>query len=419
MTAQGAVGFMTGTLRGRDTCGGWVVGLWCWLEMCVVEACAASVISSRNGTRKGERLALLETAESDRSQFMKIFPSCACCLFALVASVLSLASAQEMRTIEGQVFIRTEGAETFKLSLVDVLVFEKKVLEENLQKKREIAKPLYEYLEPFAKQVGEEYVRADKAVKAAIGRGDGSFNKALDARSKIADVKRGLRWAADYTMSADYYFSGLPQPLQTTKTDADGKFSFKVPGGSYVLAAFSSRKVGKDTESYHWMLKVTADADKKVMFANDNLCSNDSADSVIIALDHYCGDATKGGIQFVEAFVEQHKQERRAAATAEAKKMEAAAAAATVGAAAAEVAKKEMDRQFDLEVFRKNPNAAQHKAVELYPEVGVAGSPLNKEFLGRMTRYQKENKGFFTEPDWPVRLAKECSEALAAKPVTK
>ncbi len=25
MTAQGAVGFMDGTLRGRDTCGGWVV----------------------------------------------------------------------------------------------------------------------------------------------------------------------------------------------------------------------------------------------------------------------------------------------------------------------------------------------------------------------------------------------------------
>ena len=30
MTAQGAVGFMAGTLRGRDTCGG---GLWLWFGM--------------------------------------------------------------------------------------------------------------------------------------------------------------------------------------------------------------------------------------------------------------------------------------------------------------------------------------------------------------------------------------------------
>jgi hypothetical protein len=73
-------------------------------------------------------------------------------------------------------------------------------------------------------------------------------------------------------------------------------------------------------------------------------------------------------------------------------------------------------RQAQLEVFRKNPAQAQQKAIELYPEVAVAGSPLNKEFVARMKRYQAEKKEFFDEPDWPIRLAKECSEDLAKPP---
>lgn len=78
-----------------------------------------------------------------------------------------------------------------------------------------------------------------------------------------------------------------------------------------------------------------------------------------------------------------------------------------------------MERQIDLEVFRKGPRPAQRKAIELYPDVGVAGSPLNKEFVERAKRYQTEKKEFFAQPDWPVRLAKECREALAAKPEAK
>ena len=85
----------------------------------------------------------------------------------------------------------------------------------------------------------------------------------------------------------------------------------------------------------------------------------------------------------------------------------------------AEAAKGEMERQVQLEVFRKNPKAAQLKAITLYPEVGVAGSPLNKEFVARMARYQMEKKEFFAEPDWPVRLAKECNEDLSSKQPTK
>jgi mono/diheme cytochrome c family protein len=60
----------------------------------------------------------------------------------------------------------------------------------------------------------------------------------------------------------------------------------------------------------------------------------------------------------------------------------------------------------------------QGKAVELYPQLGVAGSDFSKEF-GRM-RLQKKSTdpAFFANPKWPVLLAQECGNKLgiAAKP---
>lgn len=44
---------------------------------------------------------------------------------------------------------------------------------------------------------------------------------------------------------------------------------------------------------------------------------------------------------------------------------------------------------------------------------------LPSAFNERVKRYRTEKTEFFAESDWPVRLAKECSEVLAAKPVAK
>jgi hypothetical protein len=179
--------------------------------------------------------------------------------------------------------------------------------------------------------------------------------------------------------------------LQSTKTDADGKFGFKVPNGVYVLAAASNRSAGatvignqsfQKTESYHWMVKVTVNKDKTVMLANDNLASAGSDDSLVLVSD---GNFTsREDIQSFAGFLEKAKREQASA--------EASANAAS---------------------------AAQRKAIELYPELGVADSLLNNEFVERVRMYRIEKKEFFAEPDWPVRLAKECSEALAAKPKAK
>jgi uncharacterized membrane protein YhaH (DUF805 family) len=47
------------------------------------------------------------------------------------------------------------------------------------------------------------------------------------------------------------------------------------------------------------------------------------------------------------------------------------------------------------------------EAIEKFPELAIAGSPLNAEFVARYKAYQGSN--FFNSPDWPMRLAKECA----------
>lgn len=360
------------------------------------------------------------------------------CALAVAACGMIAGSARgdDIRTIEGTIFIRTKGAESIKLALVNVMLFDQKMIAEHLEKKRKDAAPIDQQLAPRMKEAERVALAANEAdsrvreVELATIAGEGKmllilpYLKDNDFRRKMerikAQTKEGqtlalsgtdysqintaLREAAAkaqkatleareglseitskaaYTRSAQYYFSDLPEAVQATKTDADGRFIFKAPSGSYVLVAESNRNAGREIELYDWMVKVTvANADKKVMLANDNLSSTESADSMIRtpADEEPVRRWMKGGdIHSLAAFVVSIAREQAAA---------------------------------ELERFRENPNLAQSKAIEIYPQLGVPGSPLNTEFLARVKRYQAEKKDFFAEPDWPIRLGRECNDDL-------
>ena len=61
---------------------------------------------------------------------------------------------------------------------------------------------------------------------------------------------------------------------------------------------------------------------------------------------------------------------------------------------------------------------AQQEAMRRYPDLRVAGSKFNAEFVSRYQRYQRENPGFLTDTSWPVRLADEVAKALPSAPKT-
>ena len=58
----------------------------------------------------------------------------------------------------------------------------------------------------------------------------------------------------------------------------------------------------------------------------------------------------------------------------------------------------------------------QRKAVELYPDLNVAGSPLNKKYRALYQERLRTNPGYFKIPQWPVLLAKEAAALSGAQP---
>ena len=58
---------------------------------------------------------------------------------------------------------------------------------------------------------------------------------------------------------------------------------------------------------------------------------------------------------------------------------------------------------------------AQRRALIAYPALDVANSPLRLEYLARRKRYLVENKKFFNDADWPMKLAEECQQAIEGK----
>jgi hypothetical protein len=59
--------------------------------------------------------------------------------------------------------------------------------------------------------------------------------------------------------------------------------------------------------------------------------------------------------------------------------------------------------------------AAQQEAIRRYPDLGVAGSKLNTEFVARYKRYQQERPEYFRDTSWPIRLAEECFQATRSQ----
>lgn len=55
---------------------------------------------------------------------------------------------------------------------------------------------------------------------------------------------------------------------------------------------------------------------------------------------------------------------------------------------------------------------AQQEALRRYPDLGVAGSKFNAEFIVRHQRYKRENPAFLQDTSWPIRLAEETATAI-------
>ena len=66
--------------------------------------------------------------------------------------------------------------------------------------------------------------------------------------------------------------------------------------------------------------------------------------------------------------------------------------------------------------WRRLEEESKREAVALYPELGVEGTAVNREYVRRYKLYRLINPAFFTEPDWPKRLAEILAKDLGLDP---
>jgi len=79
-------------------------------------------------------------------------------------------------------------------------------------------------------------------------------------------------------------FSVLPNPVASTKTDADGNFQFKsIPKGRYAIAASTTRTILTKTEKYYWFIYLPQKSrpEDKNSLNNDNLLAVKNTNSVV------------------------------------------------------------------------------------------------------------------------------------------
>jgi len=213
----------------------------------------------------------------------------------------SLGGGQQV--ISGQVFIVTKGRANLKLALVEVWAIPQIAASKHLEK-RTLSRA--EILSEFAPKVQElkqkraaleaDYERQTKEQEQIKEYRAATFYNAEEASEKTLRslrVQRGLlnsmtsvnnellKLAPPYddANSPTHYFKDLPRATQIGKSDADGKFGFRLPRGKYVLMATTGRTVAGDDEVYHWIVNLdTAKASASLVLSNDNLVETNCRD---------------------------------------------------------------------------------------------------------------------------------------------
>lgn len=218
-------------------------------------------------------------------------------LFFSSAVILGSCSKPTPRQTSGQVFIVTRSGESIKLGLVELRLYERAAFDEAVRKWKELVRLEADPAEDLKLRASTFLVEATSArdrlkhdlLSGTVGRG---LNRS-ELEALIAPVFDSLKNAEANSQAADAYHSMLlsaapifrfleqGQPLDTTKTDADGNFTIGVPAvGEFVLAAKAGRELVGEGEVYFWA--IAAPTSQKINLSNDNLTSAKSSGGSLV-----------------------------------------------------------------------------------------------------------------------------------------
>ena len=195
------------------------------------------------------------------------------------------------REISGQVFVVRNDGQSVKLGLVEVQIFDANDLANQLrsasltndQAEAEKLKKRVEQFEPELNRVVDRLSELAHAVPLESGDVSLPHLKSSGQGLIIVDfprLKMDVSQYADYLRSAAYLFTKIAiKPLALAKTDADGKFTVRVPRGRNLAAvAAAQRYVGDSEELYFWAVNVPGNT---IALSNDNEDSSPRGESLV------------------------------------------------------------------------------------------------------------------------------------------
>jgi len=197
--------------------------------------------------------------------------------------------------VTGDVFIVTKGGINIKLGLVQNKIYSESSIKPFLKGNFEYAKMRITPLQPGLNEMKHKIEKLEKEyheIKGKIDRQGMNNTPPYELQESLELAEKYLAQFNEYHSTynevlvytkAEYYLNSFPDPLYTTKTDADGKFTYKLKPGKYAIVASTSRLVGEETEKYNWLIwfKVELKQQNKIMLSNDNLFENNSKDNLI------------------------------------------------------------------------------------------------------------------------------------------
>lgn len=188
---------------------------------------------------------------------MKILP-----ILPLLLVIFFLSCNKTPRTIDGEVFIVTQGAGNIKLGLVRVEAFLEKDVKAHISGiKDDLSHQLAE-----AKTVYEKCVRINE---------NGAIKQSLYIGAKAGESKCGQSFVTSSHDVSRMLTQVIAVPVASSTTNADGKFQISVPADQKLfLIARGQRQLIDSTEEYYW-LKVLppaiSDKEQPVFLSNDSI----------------------------------------------------------------------------------------------------------------------------------------------------
>ena len=144
--------------------------------------------------------------------------------------------------LEGEVFIVTRGGENYKLGLVPITLYSLDSLKPYLEQKKQQAETEFARLgrlvDPAKSEMNAKEKARDAAFQAFLNAGNSDPNRSSleaayhQAKGQCELVVRAYYFLLDAQsklVSGAFYFDGLPEPLATTETNSDGKFTIEIP----------------------------------------------------------------------------------------------------------------------------------------------------------------------------------------------